>query len=111
MGVGGGGCMYVPSLTFRIMRRRPYPLSYIESIFILFVAILSGLMSLFQGHFDCQNFTLAEPHGIVCHQLNNNTMYPKESYCFISVFFYVLAPVPTVIAKRFCEDFSSNASK
>ncbi|KAM7436941.1 Leptin receptor overlapping transcript-like 1 [Porites harrisoni] len=26
------------------------------------------------------------------------------------LFFYVLAPVPTVIAKRFCEDFSSNAS-
>ena len=48
---------------------------------------------------------------MVCHQLNNNARYPKESYCFISVFFYVLAPVPTVIAKRFTEDFSSNASK
>ena len=30
---------------------------------------------------------------------------------FVSVFFYVLAPVPTVIAKRYSEDFSSNASK
>ncbi|RMX57478.1 hypothetical protein pdam_00020856 [Pocillopora damicornis] len=27
-----------------------------------------------------------------------------------TVFFYALAPIPTVIAKRFCEDFSSNAA-
>lgn len=26
------------------------------------------------------------------------------------LFFYALAPIPTVIAKRFCEDFSSNAA-
>ncbi|XP_022785264.1 leptin receptor gene-related protein-like [Stylophora pistillata] len=26
------------------------------------------------------------------------------------LFFYALAPIPTVIAKRFCEDFSSNSA-
>ena len=61
MGVGGGGCMYVPSLTFCILRSRPCPLSCIEPIFMLFVAISSGLMSLFQGHVACRNFMLPEP--------------------------------------------------
>lgn len=60
MGVGGG-CMYVPSLTFHILRSRQCPLSCIESIFTSFVAILSGLRSLFQGHVAFRNFTLAEP--------------------------------------------------
>jgi len=32
-------------------------------------------------------------------------------FFFFSVFFYALAPVPTIIAKRFSEDFSSNGSK
>ena len=41
MGVeGGGSCMYVPSLTFRILRSRQCPLSCIESIFTSFVAII-----------------------------------------------------------------------
>lgn len=37
--------------------------------------------------------------------------YLIKMLLFFSVFFYALAPVPTIIAKRFSEDFSSNASK
>ena len=56
MGGGGGGGTYVPSLMFRILRSTGH-----ASIFMLFVAILSALMSLFQGHVSCRNFTLTEP--------------------------------------------------
>ena len=65
------GASYVPRLNvkygcFVFLGAGHAPVS-IQPIFMPFVTISSSLMSLFQGHEACQNFTLTCPQSLVAH--------------------------------------------
>ena len=74
LGEGGGVCRGVGYI----------PVS-IQPIFVSFVAISSCLVSLFQGHFACQNFNQISLKNACCY----NTLYyiSCSKFC-ISVNFY-----------------------
>ena len=49
----------------------------IQPIFMPFVTISSSLMSLFQGHEACQNFTLTCPQSLVAHNFTGVGLHPS----------------------------------